>query len=80
MAQPARLLSGPALQLRIAEVLLFPELRLDHVVLAHGEAFGLGDLQQVIQIQRLLQTLRQMGLLAGVRKEGIELFERHRKA
>jgi len=78
-AQAARLLSSPALQFRITEVLLFPQLRLDHVVLDQGEAFSLGDLQQLLQIQRLLQTLRQMGLLAGVSKEGIELFERHRQ-
>lgn len=79
-AQPARLLTSPALQLCIAEVLLLPQLRLDHVVLAQGEAFGLGDLQQLLEIQGLLQTLRQMGLLAGVSKEGVELFERHRQA
>jgi len=78
-AQAARLLPSPALQFRITEVLLFTQLRLDHVVLAQGEAFGLGDLQQLLQIQRLLQTLRQMGLLAGVSEEGVELFERHRQ-
>jgi hypothetical protein len=79
-AQAARLLTSPALQLGIAEVLLFPQLRLNHVVLAHRKAFGLGDLQKLLQIQGLLQALRQMGLLAGVGEESVELFERHRKA
>jgi hypothetical protein len=79
-AQAARLLTGSALQLRIAEMLLFPQLRLDHVVLAHSEAFGLGNLQKLLQIQGLLQKLRQMGLFACVGEESVELFERHRKA
>lgn len=79
-AQAACLLTGPALQLRIAEVLLFPQLRLDHVVLAHREAFDLGDLEKLLKIQGLLQARSEMGLLARVSEERIELFERHRQA
>ena len=79
-AQPACLLAGSALQLSITEVVFFPQLRLNKVVFAHRKAFGLGDLQKLLQIQGLLEALRQMGLLAGVGEEGVELLERHRKA
>ncbi len=79
MAQPAGFFASPALQLGVAEVRLLAQLRLNHVLLIQRKALGLGELQQVFQIQRLLQALRQLRLLAGMGEERIELLERHRQ-
>ena len=79
-AQPACLLAGSALQLSITEVRFFPQLRSDHVVLAHHKPFGLGDLQELLKIQWLLQARGELRLLARVSEESVELFERHRQA
>ena len=48
----------------------------DHVLLLHRKTLCLGDLQQVFKVERLLQPRRQLGLLACVGEEGVELFER----
>jgi hypothetical protein len=79
MAQPAGFFASPALQLGVAEMCFLAQLRLNHVLLAQRKALGLGELQQVFQIQGLLQSLRQLGLLAGMGEERIELLERHRQ-
>lgn len=79
MAQPAGFFTGPALQFGIAQMRFLTQLRLNHVLLAERKALRLGELQQILQIQRLLQSLRQLGLLAGVGEEGVELLERHRQ-
>ena len=75
-AQPARFLSGATLQLQVTEVLLLPQLGLDHILLLHREALRLGDLQQLLKIERLLQPQRQFGLLTCMGEKGVELCER----
>ena len=77
-AQTPCFLTGAALQFLIAEVLFFAQLCGDHVLLTHGKAFCLGDLQQLLEIERLLQARQQMGLLARMGQKGIQLFERQK--
>ena len=66
------------MQFLIAEVLFLAQLGRDHILLIHGKPFRLGDLQQLLKIERLLQTRQQMGLLARMGQKGIELFERQK--
>lgn len=77
-AQAPCFLTGAALQFLIAEVLVLAQLCGDHVLLTHGKPFRLGDLQQLLEIERLLQARPQMGLLACMGQKGIELFERQK--
>jgi hypothetical protein len=79
MAQPPGFFSGAALQFSITEMGFLAQLGLNHVLLAQRKALGLGQLQQVFQIQRLLQSLSKPGLLAGMGEERVELLERHRQ-
>jgi len=78
MTQPPRFFAGAALQILIAERVLFAHLSRDHIRFLHRESLRGGQGQQVFQVERLLQPFRQLGLGAGVRQEGVELFERHR--
>lgn len=77
-AQAPCFLTGAALQLLIAEVLVLAELRGDYVLLTHGKPFCLGDLQELLEIEGMLQARQQMGLLARMGQKGIELFERQK--
>jgi hypothetical protein len=78
MTQPARFFTGAALQILIAEPVLFAHLSRDHIRFLHRKSLRCGQGQQVFQVERVLQLFRQLGLGAGVRQEGVELFERHR--
>jgi hypothetical protein len=77
-AQTPCFLTGAALEFLIAEVLFLAQLGRDHILLIHGKPFRLGDLQQLLKIERLLQARQQMGLLARMGQKGIELFERQK--
>ena len=77
-AQAPCFLTGAALQFLIAEAFFFAQLCSDHILLIHGKPFRLGDLQQLLKIERLLQTRQQMALLARMGQKSIELFERQK--
>ena len=77
MAQPPRLFSGPALQLLVAEGLLRPLLRGDHIVFVHGEAGAAGQSQKIGQLLRFMQLAIQPWIAVGMGQEGIELVQAH---
>lgn len=80
MAQPARLLTGPALQLLIAEVGFGSHLGSEHIALLHLKTLLPGQGEKTLQIQgvsRIAQSAGQGGLEANLGQEGIELIEAH---
>jgi hypothetical protein len=77
-AQAPCFFAGAALQFLIAQVLFLAQLGSDHILLIYRKPFRLGDLEQLLHIERLLQTRPQMGLLARMDQKGIELFERQK--
>lgn len=80
MTQPARLLSGPALQLLIAEVGFGSHLGREHIGLLHLKALFPGQSEKTLQIQgvgRIAQPAGQGGLEANLGQEGIQLIEAH---
>jgi len=82
MAQSARLLTGPALQLLITEVGFGSHLGRKHIALLHLKALLPGQGQKTLQIQgigRIAQSAGQGGLEANLGQKGIELMEAHGK-
>jgi len=80
MAQPARLLAGPALELGITEGLLGPDLGGDHIRLLHCKTGLAGQGQKGLQIERVgvvVELARQLGIPIGMGQEGIELLQAH---
>lgn len=80
MAQPPRLVAGPALQFRIAEGLLGPELGSEDIRLLHRVTSLAGQGQKGLQIQgfsMVAEPTRQFGVPLGVGQEGIELVQAH---
>ena len=77
MAQPPCLLSRSALQLLIAEGLLRPLLRGDHVVFIDVEAGAAGQGQEIGQFLRFMQLAIERRIAVGMGEEGIELVQAH---
>lgn len=81
MAQPARLLPGPTLQVLITEVGFGAHLGREHIGLLHLEALHPGQGEKTLQIHgigRIAQPAGQGGLEADLGQEGIELIKAHR--
>ena len=57
-------------------MLFLAHLRSDHILFRYRETCSLRELQQLIELKRLLQTGCQLRLAAGMGEKGIELFER----
>ena len=76
-AQSPRFRTGTTLQLVVAEPLLLAHLCGDDIALMQDESLGGGQLEQILQRQRLLQTNRQLGGGPSMGQEGIKLSQRH---
>jgi hypothetical protein len=80
MAQAARLLTGAALQLLVAEFGLTPHLGGDHIGLLQLKTGSARQGQKFLQVGRILAILqaeRQLGIATGAGEEGIELLQAH---
>lgn len=82
MAEPPRLVASPALQFRITEGFLGPELGSEDIRLLHRVTSLPGQGQKGLQIERVgvvVEPARQLVIPLGVGQEGIELVEAHRR-
>lgn len=80
MTQFSGFLTGPALQLGIAEARFLAQLRRNHIRFIHRKTLTRGQGQQLGQLQGLLQALLERLLQAGVSQKGIELVKRQGSA